>query len=354
MNELQLVWGWQPALYLFLGGMGAGAFVAAAVLHLRKTSGGAKTIAASMWAATLCLIVGLLCLLSELTAPLRGLMMWQSFSHFTSWMTIGAWVVFCAVVVFGLAALTATDKTAAIVAKVWKKFPERRAGILRILCCVGLVFGVGVAAYTGILLMAAPGVPLWNSFLLPCVFTASALDTGVALVEVIDGVNAKKSPLSASAHKLLYRSVIVLVIAEALSLAALLASAATFTGGAVSEAAANSAGLLLSGSLAPWFWVLVALIGLVLPLIGAAAALAKSRRKAVAAVPDHAAAEEVTEPATRSAESHRASGIALVGAAGALVGGCALRFLVLMAGLHADPVANTMANLFQGIVDSVL
>ena len=32
--ELQTIWSWQPALYLFLGGMGAGAFVMAAVLFL--------------------------------------------------------------------------------------------------------------------------------------------------------------------------------------------------------------------------------------------------------------------------------------------------------------------------------
>ena len=31
---LQLTWSWQPALYLFLGGMGAGAFIMAAVLFL--------------------------------------------------------------------------------------------------------------------------------------------------------------------------------------------------------------------------------------------------------------------------------------------------------------------------------
>lgn len=31
---LQTMWGWQPALYLFLGGMGAGAFIMAAVLFL--------------------------------------------------------------------------------------------------------------------------------------------------------------------------------------------------------------------------------------------------------------------------------------------------------------------------------
>ena len=42
MIELQSVWGWQPALYLFLGGMGAGAFVVAAVLYLRCGSKAGK------------------------------------------------------------------------------------------------------------------------------------------------------------------------------------------------------------------------------------------------------------------------------------------------------------------------
>ena len=107
--ELQLVWGWQPALYLFLGGMGAGTFIMAAVLYLIDPLKHKRIICASMWAAPVCVGVGLLLLLLELTNPLRGLMMWQSFSHFTSWMTYGAWGAFAAIVVFGLSALLATE-----------------------------------------------------------------------------------------------------------------------------------------------------------------------------------------------------------------------------------------------------
>ena len=51
----------------------------------------------SVLAAVVCLIAGLLLLLSELINPVRGMMMWQSFSNFTSWMTFGAWIVFAAV-----------------------------------------------------------------------------------------------------------------------------------------------------------------------------------------------------------------------------------------------------------------
>ncbi len=38
--------------------------------------------------------------------------------------------------------------------------------------------------------------------------------------------------------------------------------------------------------------------------------------------------------------------VMVAGAAGALIGGCTLRFLVLLAGVHADLVADTLAQLW--------
>ena len=49
--ELQTIWSWQPALYLFLGGMGAGAFVMAAVLFLIDRTRHRLIVCVSMWAA---------------------------------------------------------------------------------------------------------------------------------------------------------------------------------------------------------------------------------------------------------------------------------------------------------------
>ena len=59
MEGLQVVWGWQPALYLFLGGMGAGAFVAAMIVYFREGEKCRGTAVVSVLAAVVCLVVGL-------------------------------------------------------------------------------------------------------------------------------------------------------------------------------------------------------------------------------------------------------------------------------------------------------
>lgn len=321
MAELQSVWGWQPALYLFLGGMGAGAFVVAALLYFLDRQSNRKTICIASWAATACLVAGLLLLLSELTNPLRGMLLWQSFSNGTSWMTFGAWVVFAAVIVFGLMAVLSTEQWVKPVSKKWKGYPKARNRMRSVLAVVGIVLGLCVAVYTGILLMSVPGVPLWNTLLLPCLFTVSALDTGAALVEIV-AVAPKRAVLSNKTHRLLEASVVVLVVLEVVVLAAFLA---TMQGSDLTTAtgatAAASARLLAQGMLAPFFWLLVGACGLALPLAMAIAGMVLRKRR----------------------KSGRT--VMLVGAAGALVGGCALRFLVLMAGLHADVVAQAVSKM---------
>ena len=178
--ELQSVWGWQPALYLFLGGMGAGAFIMAAILYLKDKEHHGKIVCVSMWAAAISLVVGLLLLLMELVTPIRGLLMWQSFSHFTSWMTYGAWGAFGAIVAFGLSALLATPQVNAWLAEKLSWFGPRERSIRTVLAVIGMVLGAFVAFYTGMLLMASGSVPFWDTLLLPALFTVSAFDTGVA------------------------------------------------------------------------------------------------------------------------------------------------------------------------------
>ena len=226
MEGLQDIWGWQPALYLFLGGMGAGAFIAAMVVYFREGDKARSTVFASLVAAVVCLAVGLLLLLSELITPLRGMMMWQSFSNFGSWMTFGAWIVFAALVVFALEAIVVWEKTAGALAKRIKGFDGYAPKLARALGVVSCVLGFCVAVYTGILLMSAPGVPLWNTLLLPCLFTVSALDTGVALVEVIALANRKKAALSKETNRILEYAVVALVVLELAVLALLLVSMA--------------------------------------------------------------------------------------------------------------------------------
>ena len=56
MEGLQDIWGWQPALYLFLGGMGAGAFIAAMVVYFREGDKARSTVFASLVASRPCAV----------------------------------------------------------------------------------------------------------------------------------------------------------------------------------------------------------------------------------------------------------------------------------------------------------
>ena len=327
---LQSIWSWQPALYLFLGGMGAGAFIMAAVLFLIDRTKHRLIVCVSMWAALASLAVGLLLLLSELITPARGLLMWQSFGHFTSWMTYGAWGAFAAMAVFALSALLATRPVGAWLARKWKWFEKRGGALRRILAVVGIALAAFVAVYTGMLLMSAGAVPLWNTPLLPALFTVSAFDTGVALVELVAVAAAKKDPLAPKARTLMERIVVVLVVVEVAVLTAFLAS---MLGGdaqtAVGATGAASAQLLVSGGLATCFWVMVAACGLALPLVMAAVGLLLHKR------------------GNGPGRKRNLAPFMAVGAIGALIGGCELRFLILAAGIHADVVAETVMGIIM-------
>lgn len=393
MTELQMVWGWQPALYLFFGGMGAGAAVMATVLFYLDKKSHEKTVCASFWMAAICLALGLVFLLTELTNPLRGLMLWQSFSNFSSWMTIGAWIIFVALIVFVLAALVSTEKLIAVLQKNHRKFADTAVSSRKAFMILGLIFGLGVAIYTGILLMAAPGVPLWNTILLPILFTVSALDTGVALVEIIAVVNVKKEKLTQKAQKTIAYSVIVLVIVElcVLVLFALVMVSGNGLSAGAAQTASVSISLLLTGELAPFFWILVVVCGLVTPLTAAFVGLRQHTGKRIEATKsvdtqnDKFLQAEDTEPTKvdktgpidtdecepakeggmsfeeaktevtntqkpREEQSAKRDAGSLIGAIGTLIGGCALRFLILMAGLHADYIATTTYEIIKEII----
>lgn len=312
---LQLTWSWQPALYLFLGGMGAGAFIMAAVLFLIDKAKHKLVVCVSMWAAFVSLAVGLLLLLSELISPVRGMMMWSAFSNFSSWMTYGAWGAFCALVVWAVSAVLAVPAVGKRLAKA-KWLPTLRV----VLAWVGIALGAFVAVYTGMLLMTAGGVPLWDSPLLPALFTVSAFDTGVALVELVVVVLSKKGPLAHRAAALMERIVIVLVVLEAAVLAAFLwAMLSADPASAWGQAAVASAQLLTSGGLSTVFWWMFVACGLAVPLIAAIAGLVLGKRE--------------TRP------------VMAIGAVGALVGGCELRFLILAAGVHASVLSATVMGL---------
>ena len=260
---------------------------------MRRPGKFTKATAVAAWAAVACLGVGLLMLLADVSEPMRALLLWQSFSHFGSWMTIGAWLLFFGVICAGVWALAAT------VAAVKGEAPKAKK-LVRGLAPVAIVFGVCIAAYTGILLSVLKAHPLWNTALLPVLFTVSAIDTGIALSAIILVTCAKGEEEKEEVHARLERWTVVLVIAEIVVLVGLLVVVGTG-----STTGASSIGLLVGGPLAIPFWAFVVL-GLLAP--GAIAILGSRKESA--------------KPA-----------LGILGNALCLAGGCALRFLILLAGI---------------------
>ena len=84
MIALQTTWNWLIVVYLFLGGLSAGAYCTAAILHLAAKGRFAATVKLGTWAATIALAVGLLALIADLENPLRAFLLWQSFSNLSS------------------------------------------------------------------------------------------------------------------------------------------------------------------------------------------------------------------------------------------------------------------------------
>jgi formate-dependent nitrite reductase membrane component NrfD len=341
---LQTHWGILVALYLFLGGLAAGTLCVSALVSLKAKDRFKKTVRFGAWAGTILLIVGVLCLVAETSMPLKAVMVWQSFVNPTSWMTIGAWLLVAGTVIAGLFALTSTEWLTSRL-----KFLKKLQSGLAVLV---IPVSFGIALYTGILLAVLVSHPLWHTWLLPVLFTVSALDTGVALVL---GFASLREPRSKDAKDLdrfkivLEKSTVVLVVLELLVLAAYLVTVAMAGG-----VAATSVRLLIAGALSPYFWLLLVVCGLAVPLAVSILSIRghsfADKAKSSPSPTDEAegspspSSAEKTGDAPSPAPTAKTEGspaqserlkvaLPLVGVVLCLVGGCTLRFLVLLAGL---------------------
>jgi polysulfide reductase chain C len=108
------------------------------------------------------------------------------------------------------------------------------------------------------------GIPFWNSVLIPLLFLASAISTGIGAVLIGATVyRSYKQDVEEDAVNLhfLYKLDLVIIVVEAVILLAYL----LIMGLSSHPAAVNSVQMLLTGSLAPVFWIVFIVVGLVLP-----------------------------------------------------------------------------------------
>lgn len=244
-----MVWGIEIAGYLFLAGLGAGAYATAAWLAWKRPKA-KKAIRIGRLIAPIVVAIGLVLLMVDASAgfhhPLRFFLLVTNLSSVMSWGVI----ILSVFMVVSLAGL--------IIDLTGKSNP-------RWLDVVGSVFAFSVAAYTGVLLGASPAFPLWNPMLLPILFVVSAASTGSAIVTLITLLVARDEALLLGSLQKLHQ---ILPVAELVLIAALLLATNGVAGSsasAIAEAGAASVAGLLTGSYAVAFWIGLVVIGLLLP-----------------------------------------------------------------------------------------
>jgi formate-dependent nitrite reductase membrane component NrfD len=166
-GQIQTEWSWLIAIYLFLGGVGAGAYTIAAINSFLGETLEPST-AVGLWISFPALAIGCLCLLADLGSPSKAIL--AGMKPGTSWIARGTWIIsiFMVLAFVHTMLLFFTDTAASAGGQ----------NLLKAIAVAGSLFAVGTMAYTGILLAASKGITFWRSGAVPVVFVISALVTG--------------------------------------------------------------------------------------------------------------------------------------------------------------------------------
>ncbi|HHV35814.1 MAG TPA: polysulfide reductase NrfD [Syntrophomonadaceae bacterium] len=242
MSGVQTVWGWPIAIYLFLAGVAAGAYLSAAYVWYKRGDNPVSRM--GIFLAAPCLGVSILFLFFDLGAPLRFMLAFLK--PFSSMISVGTWVL---TIFFIIAALQ------------WLKCYKAKEASLELsnaAWIAGIIFAVATAVYTGVLLGVVKAIPFWNTPLLPVLFFISSVSTGIGALLVGVLIKGAKDSDVGILHSL-SRIDLVFVGLEVLVLLFYL-----LVMGQSRLAAASSVKMLVAGSCAPFFWIFV-VVGLLVP-----------------------------------------------------------------------------------------
>jgi formate-dependent nitrite reductase membrane component NrfD len=162
-GQIQTEWGWLIATYLFLGGVGAGAYCIGA-FNILATGTVDLASQIALWISWPALIIGSVCLLADLGQPSKAIL--AGMRPGTSWIARGTWII----TIFMILAFVHT--------MLYLAGTRVETALVHVVAILGMIFAVGTMAYTGILLGASKGIPFWRSGVVPVLFVVSALVTG--------------------------------------------------------------------------------------------------------------------------------------------------------------------------------
>ena len=244
-------WGWLIVVYLFLAGSGSGAFLAAVYCDLLAPDWSKSLARAGSLIAGPLVTIGTVCLVLDLEAglwePWRQVYLVGNLRSMIAW---GVIILSVFIPVSFLYAAALNELT--FVGKIAKKY-------IRVLEYVGSFLAVATATYTGVLIAVVNGVPFWNTPMMPVLFLASAISTGLAAAMIVAAIVDIRTIKTLSNFALGH---VIFLAVEGLVLMLFVFMSLTR-----STEAAISANMLLTGALSPYFWVLVVILGILIPFV---------------------------------------------------------------------------------------
>ena len=246
-GQVQSDWRWLIAAYLFLAGVGGGAYMTGVIADL---GGGMEWMLVSKIGVFLgvpCVLLGTLFLLADLGKPSHAWRVWMKPG--TSWIARGTIII---VIFMVLAAIHTAFWIWPFAGPL-----EANESARHFIGVLGAIFAFLTVIYTGLLLGYSQPVALWRTALLPVLFFVSAVSTGIMAVMII----AQSMGVMAAQLNLLENIDAVILIFEIFILVVYLYNAYR------TLESRPSAQRILKGSVASFFWLGVVLCGLAIPLI---------------------------------------------------------------------------------------
>lgn len=307
--EGQTEWGWLIAFYLFLAGVGAGAYTVGAMADFFQW----RAIAiVGVSLGFLPVLIGTFFLIADLGVKWRALRAFMNPG--TSWIAKGTWIISIFMILGAIH----------VFAWIWPfQWLEEMQGLRFFLGGVNLIFALLTMIYTGILLGASRPIPIWSTAVVPVLFLVSAISTGIMAILLTLSLYGIQAGVAVELFLVRLAKIdILLIILEFIIIAFYLQA----THRTVESHAAAS--LILRGKLSGYFWAGIIGIGLLIPLV----------------------VESIKVIFLAEAQPSATFIFVLIAAVTGLIGGLILRYVVLAAGVRTPLRAAGIEYTFPGTI----
>ena len=254
------IWSWEVPVYLFLGGMTAGILVFASLMILlgKDEEFGFTVKKLILWAPVV-LSAGMLALFLDLE---HKLYVWRFYTTFqpASPMSWGSWILLLIYPVSILLILAHIREGYPTLARYVDRFSLGRrladfSARKRLIAAKwGVILGVFLGFYTGILLSAFSARPFWNTGFLAPLFLVSGLSAAAAVILLFARTESERHYFT--------KVDIGLIAVELALISMLLTNLRTGVGPQM-----DAVGLVMGGDYTVMFWLYFLLPGLLVPII---------------------------------------------------------------------------------------